>query len=180
MRLRNVCEGLNGGNFYCYDPAYVTQICKLHPIQLVKTVRLRAHHAESLLKEEGLNIKIIALFRDPRAVRSSRLGRSWCNFDSCINLSTVCRNQDQDMQVARRLSDLHPDKVIIAKYEELAKRPKLAIPRILKVCSTSTLLWSCSDPNFDISSLYKSLSVGNLEGEPTYIRLCVLFSLLLC
>ena len=31
------------------------------------------------------------------------------------------------------LSELNPDKVIIAKYEELATQPKLTIPVILKV-----------------------------------------------
>ena len=133
LRLRNVCEGLKNGNDYCYDPAYVSQICSLHPIQLVKTVRLRLDHIKQLIEEENLNLKIIALFRDPRAVRSSRLGRSWCNFPSCNYLPSVCQDQNQDMKDASILAEHHPDKVIIAKYEELATIPKLSIPVILKV-----------------------------------------------
>ena len=140
MRLKNVCEDLNHGNDYCYDPTYVSRICHLHPIQLVKTVRLRVHHVQQLLEEENINLKIIALFRDPRAVRSSRNGRSWCNFPSCNHLPTVCHDQDQDLRVARTLARLHSDKVIIAKYEELATQPKLAIPILLKVGSCFLLI----------------------------------------
>ena len=45
------------------------RVCNLHPIQLVKTVRMRVHHAMDLLLEKELNIKMIVLMRDPRAVR---------------------------------------------------------------------------------------------------------------
>ena len=69
IRLRNVCESLKNKNELCYDPVYVSQICRLHHIQLVKTVRMRVHQVEDLLDEENLNLKIIVLFRDPRAVR---------------------------------------------------------------------------------------------------------------
>ena len=133
IRLKNVCEDLEQGNSYCYNPAYVSRICRLHPIQLVKTVRLRLHHVQQLLEEENMNLKIIALFRDPRAVRSSRNGRSWCNFPSCNHLPTVCTDQDADMRLASTLARQHPDRVIMAKYEELATQPQLAIPVLLKV-----------------------------------------------
>ena len=45
------------------------KVCRLHPIQLVKTVRMRVHHAMDLMLEKDLNIKMIVLMRDPRAVR---------------------------------------------------------------------------------------------------------------
>ena len=81
-----MCEGLKNGNEYCYDPTYVSRICNLHPIQLIKRVRVRVDHVKQLIEEKNLDLKIIAL-----------------------------------------------DKVIIAKYEELATVPNLAIPVILKV-----------------------------------------------
>ena len=134
-----MCEGLKNGNDYCYDPTYVSQICNLHPIQLIKTVRVRVDHVKQLIEEKNLDLKIIALFRDPRAVRSSRLGRSWCNFPSCNYLPTVCRDQNQDMMDAGILAEQHPDKVIIAKYEELATVPNKAVPVILKVTDRLSL-----------------------------------------
>ena len=45
------------------------KICSLHPIQLVKTVRLRVHQVVDMLLEKDLNIKMLVLFRDQRAVR---------------------------------------------------------------------------------------------------------------
>jgi hypothetical protein len=135
IRLRNVCEGLKNGKNYCYDPPFVSDICCLHPIHLVKTVRLRVEHVQQLFQEDDINLKIIALFRDPRAVRSSRLGRSWCNIPSCNHLPTDCQDHNQDLGMAKMLAEINSDKVIIAKYEELAMQPKLTVPVILKVDS---------------------------------------------
>ena len=69
LRLSNTCQGLEDGDSLCYDPGYVGKICSLHPIQLVKTVRMRVHQVMDLLQEQGINMKMIVLFRDPRAVR---------------------------------------------------------------------------------------------------------------
>ena len=69
LRLSNACKGVGDGNSLCYDADYVGKICRLHPIQLVKTVRMRVHQVMHLLMEKDINIKIIVLFRDPRAVR---------------------------------------------------------------------------------------------------------------
>lgn len=161
IRLRNVCEGLKNGNNYCYDPAFVSNICRLHPIQLVKTVRLRVQHVQQLLEEDGINLKIIALFRDPRAVRSSRLGRSWCNFPSCNHLPIVCQDHNQDLRMAKMLSELNPDKVIIAKYEELATQPKLTIPVILKFLG---LPWHPALTQFMSDHMVEDLK-HNREGD---------------
>jgi len=161
IRLRNVCEGLLNSNDYCYDPAYVSRICNIHPTQLVKTVRLRVEHVKQLLEEKALNLKIIALFRDPRAVISSRRGRSWCNFPSCNNVSTVCGDHDQDLGAARELVHHHPGRVIIAKYEELATQPKQAIPVVLKFLG---LPWHPALTKFMADHMVEDLR-HNKEGD---------------
>ena len=48
-------EGLaeDGSNKPCYDPEYVQDICHLHPINLVKTVRMRTRQVAPLLDEPG-------------------------------------------------------------------------------------------------------------------------------
>ena len=55
LRLRSVCEGLaeDGSNKLCYDPEYVQTICSLHPINLVKTVRMRTRQIAPLLDDPG-------------------------------------------------------------------------------------------------------------------------------
>ena len=92
LRLRTVCEGLvKNGDTLCYDPDYVQNICELHPIQLVKTVRMRTRQIAPLLDDPDLNIKLIVLMRDPRAVRSSRNKLKWCSFDACNTLEVVLK-----------------------------------------------------------------------------------------
>ena len=50
-----MCEGLakDGSNKLCYDPEYVQSICRLHPINLVKTVRMRTRQIAPILDEPG-------------------------------------------------------------------------------------------------------------------------------
>lgn len=134
LRLRSVCEGLaeDGSNKLCYDPGYVQSICSLHPINLVKTVRMRTRQIAPILDEADLNVKIIVLMRDPRAVRSSRNKIGWCNFEACNSAKVLCHHYEMDLEDALTLSRSHPENVIIVKYEELVTRPLDAIPIILK------------------------------------------------
>lgn len=134
LRLRSVCEGLaeDGSNKLCYDPEYVQSICSLHPINLVKTVRMRTRQIAPILDEADLNVKIIVLMRDPRAVRSSRNKIGWCNFEACNSAEVLCQHYEMDLEDALTLSRSHPENVIIVKYEELVTRPLDAIPIILK------------------------------------------------
>ena len=70
IRLRNVCEGVAEKDNLCLSPDFLAKACQLYPTHLVKTVRMRVVQAEPLLqKPQDLNLKILVLFRDPRAVR---------------------------------------------------------------------------------------------------------------
>ena len=71
IRLRNVCEGVaDDQDDLCLSPDFLTKACQLYPTHLVKTVRMRVAQAEPMLQNpQGLNLKILVLFRDPRAVR---------------------------------------------------------------------------------------------------------------
>jgi len=134
IRLRNVCEGVADKDDLCLSPDFLAKACQLYPTHLVKTVRMRVVQAEPLLqKPQDLNLKILVLFRDPRAVRSSRLRRkSWCWFPACGSLKRQCEDHDQDLEDAERLAQLYPGQVSIVKYEEVARKPKTTLPIILK------------------------------------------------
>lgn len=133
LRLRTVCEGLvDESNKLCYDPGYVGDICKIHPIQLVKTVRMRTKQIAPILDDKDLNLKLLVLIRDPRAVRSSRNGIGWCNFEACNSLEVLCQHYEDDLNVAIELSKSNPKNILIVKYEELVLKPYDVIPIILK------------------------------------------------
>ena len=73
------------------------------------------------------------LIRDPRAVRSSRNGIGWCNFEACNSLEVLCQHYEDDLNVAIELSKSNPKNILIVKYEELVLKPYDVIPIILKV-----------------------------------------------
>ena len=80
-----------------------------------------------------LNVKMIVLMRDPRAVRSSRNKIGWCNFEACNSASVLCNHYEMDLEDAFTLTSTHPDNVLIVKYEELVTRPLDVIPIMLQV-----------------------------------------------
>ena len=134
--LRAACEEEPS---LCYHPDFVSARCREHPVQVIKTVRLRAGQVSQLLHNKGqtsahnahclirllvivagLNIRIILLLRDPRAVRqdlirnlnnfiipgnyslfppflrSSRNKRRWCNFGG--KLQAVPKKECEEVQ----------------------------------------------------------------------------------
>ena len=56
----------------CFDSDLVKKICKMFPIRIIKTVRLRVKYLEELLQHPILRLKVIVLIRDPRGVMRSR------------------------------------------------------------------------------------------------------------
>lgn len=55
-----------------YTKKFLSEICKLFPIQLMKTTRIILKGIRSLLENQSLNLKILFLIRDPRGLLSSR------------------------------------------------------------------------------------------------------------
>lgn len=92
---------------------------------------MRVYQAEKIMKNHNLKLKLILLVRDPRAVRSSRLRRTWCSFPSCISLLRQCTDQLMDVVSAAKISQLYPGRVLLVKYEELVKYPVRVINIIL-------------------------------------------------
>lgn len=53
---RKICKDVNGA---CVDPTFISDLCRLHPIQLIKFVRLRLKDAEELLQDKTCVSKIL-------------------------------------------------------------------------------------------------------------------------
>lgn len=74
-RLWNACQA---NPSFCYEPNFLSRFCRLFPFQSMKLVRLRLSLAEALLTDAELNVKIVLLVRDPRAIMQSRKHHVWC------------------------------------------------------------------------------------------------------
>ena len=106
---------------------WMNQVHKDCGVILVKTIYVLSCYILDL------NVKMIVLMRDPRAVRSSRNKIGWCNFEACNSASVLCNHYEMDLEDAFTLTSTHPDNVLIVKYEELVTRPLDVIPIMLQV-----------------------------------------------
>ena len=127
-RLWNSCSHLQDRETLCLRPEYLNQICSLHPIRLIKTVRLRVAKVEKLLQDPAMNLRVVLLVRDPRGVYNSRgSGRvaSWCKEkEECADPTVGCRDLADDIVAAEDLAARYPGKVTLVRYEDLSLSPE--------------------------------------------------------
>uniref|UniRef100_A0A6A7FYK5 Carbohydrate sulfotransferase 1-like n=2 Tax=Hirondellea gigas TaxID=1518452 RepID=A0A6A7FYK5_9CRUS len=117
-RLWSMCTALPRSK--CYAPDILAKICALFPIHLAKLVRVRLSLLERQLKDP--RIKIVWLVRDPRAVMNSRLSNvDWCKTSSCNDPATMCSSLYDDYITFLSFRDEFPNKVMLMRYEDLAK-----------------------------------------------------------
>ena len=92
----------------------------MFPIFALKTVKMTLESVKPFLDDSNLNLKIIHLVRDPRAVRNARNQVLWCNRD-CANIVLHCKKTRDDLRYGDKLMDIMPEKYIRIKYEDLLK-----------------------------------------------------------
>ena len=81
--LRAACDGKPSS--LCYDPDFVSTSCEQHPIQLIKTVRVRTSEASQLLHNKGQTL----------SGECSQSDHDYCN---------CCRPQHQNYSAPQRPS----------------------------------------------------------------------------
>ena len=57
-RLWRSCSNLLPKETMCFLPDYMNAVCPVHPIRLVKTVRLRVEETETMLQDPDMNLKV--------------------------------------------------------------------------------------------------------------------------
>jgi len=127
FRLWNSCKNLLPKNAMCFMPDYLSHVCPLFPIKLIKTVRLRVRKIEKLLSDPAMDLKVIVLVRDPRGVYNSRNTgpvKNWCKNDLCANPVTGCQDLNNDIQAAFSLESRYPGSVRLVRYEDLSMFPE--------------------------------------------------------
>lgn len=88
---------------------FVKPICDIYPFQSMKVIRLGLESFRDLLKNNKLNIKIILLIRDPRAVMNSRRVLKFCmDTPDCAKPATLCQDMVDDYKSALDLTQKYP------------------------------------------------------------------------
>ncbi|XP_053379062.1 carbohydrate sulfotransferase 1-like [Mercenaria mercenaria] len=114
------------GEFESCLQSYIPQNCKNATHRVAKVLRLSVDLLEDILRARK-NLKVIHLFRDPRAIINSRIERKWYpphKEERIIeNAKTLCNKMLYDFQAGQKLSKLYPDRFMFVYYEDLSENP---------------------------------------------------------
>ncbi|KAF7490204.1 Carbohydrate sulfotransferase 1 [Sarcoptes scabiei] len=128
----NICKLLSTN--MCFDDFLMKQVCIRSKYNLIKTVRLKIRHIESLLQRlsdnQIENLKIIYLVRDPRGIYNSRKTMDWCNNDDCRNLTNICSEIREDLNEFERIKSKLKNDLILLRYEDISKDPSKQSERL--------------------------------------------------
>ena len=101
----------------CFGSEIFHSVCSLFPIRLIKTIRIPFEAAETMLldPEIGHTLKIIFLFRDPRARFQSIKSLNWCDerkSKSMCNITNLCQDSTSDAIAATSLKQKYPGELV--------------------------------------------------------------------
>ncbi|XP_063697592.1 carbohydrate sulfotransferase 5-like [Culicoides brevitarsis] len=109
---------------FCKSPKFLTSVCQIFPVQLVKTVRLGLTDVSAMLDDKDLNLKILLLVRDPRGVMNSRGKINWCTkSEDCMNMEMLCKRMEADYEEAKRIQKHKSAHIQVVRYEDLVSWP---------------------------------------------------------
>ena len=132
--------------------------CETTKHRITKILRINTTHTQSLL-ENHKRLKLVQLFRDPRAVINSRKNTSWY-YNKGLTLSydaeQLWYRMEHDIDSAEQLSTLFPDRVKILQYEDFNDPYGLAVTlyNFLNMEMTS-----------DAETLLKNLMKSGVNGK---------------
>uniref|UniRef100_A0A8B9CMU1 Sulfotransferase n=1 Tax=Anser brachyrhynchus TaxID=132585 RepID=A0A8B9CMU1_9AVES len=113
--------------------------CRKYPVVVIKDVRLLELGALlPLLREPGLNLRVVQLFRDPRAVHNSRLKAKQALLRESIQfflggaLEVICQAWLRDLLLARRAPSGLRRRYTQLRYEDLVREPRAQLRRLLR------------------------------------------------
>eukprot|EP00092_Neocalanus_flemingeri_P031675 GFUD01034402.1.p1 GENE.GFUD01034402.1~~GFUD01034402.1.p1 ORF type:complete len:474 (-),score=87.09 GFUD01034402.1:110-1531(-) len=135
IRLWNSCARFKPREKLCFSQDYLNLVCPLYPIRLIKTVRMRVRKTEELLRNSSVNLQVIVLVRDPRAVFNSRRSdriSSWCLQEHCSDPRVSCEDLSSDIRAAVELQRTFPGRVRLVRYEDLSLSPERTVRRLLE------------------------------------------------
>ena len=97
---------------------------------MTKVLRLTTESLEDLLLQND-RIKVIHLFRDPRAIVNSRIeSRGYPTHDVTSNSRTLCDKMSFDYEGGLRLMEKFPDRFRFIVYEDIKSNIESAIKKL--------------------------------------------------
>ncbi|XP_042868740.1 carbohydrate sulfotransferase 1-like isoform X2 [Penaeus japonicus] len=106
----------------CIDNAtFLSHVCRESSVHVLKVLRLDVRWVRPLLEDGDLDLKVIYLARDPRALVYSRLRDPRCNTPECEDPVQVCAKLHEDLIEVPFLLQDFPDSFKYLKYEDLAE-----------------------------------------------------------
>ncbi|XP_052820168.1 carbohydrate sulfotransferase 1-like [Mya arenaria] len=108
---------------YCIHQ-YAPKTCKAKLHRVTKVLRLTVDNFEYLLKGRD-NVKVIHLFRDPRAIINSRIETKWYKTSKSIieNAKSLCHKMLKDYHEGLQLLMNYKEKFRFLYYEDLNDNP---------------------------------------------------------
>ena len=115
----------------------IIKVCKNAKHRVTKVVRFSLDRFESLLQTKE-NLKVIHLFRDPRAIMNSRFDAEWYpRGDFVSTTKSLCRKMMHDYQVGQKLMKKYPYRFRFLYYEDLNDKPSDKIKTIYRYLGMS-------------------------------------------
>ncbi|XP_053391392.1 carbohydrate sulfotransferase 1-like [Mercenaria mercenaria] len=119
------CNGHKRNNIACLQK-YIPEKCKNATHRVAKVLRLSTDLLEDILRARE-NLKVIHLFRDPRAIINSRIKTRWypaSKENEIIEVAkSLCYKMLYDFQEGQKLLKLFPDRFKFIYYEDLNENP---------------------------------------------------------
>ncbi|KAF2350724.1 Sulfotransferase domain [Trinorchestia longiramus] len=128
-RVQKACTttSLDQNSTFCYDPHLHKRMCQSSPVIVQKLVRLESSFIPELLKNKDLNLKIVVLMRDPRAMMTSRKTVDFCNHSTfCSNASLTCAEMERTFNQVAEHQSAYYDRLYFLRYEDLVSNLKKA------------------------------------------------------
>ncbi|XP_047469207.1 carbohydrate sulfotransferase 5-like [Penaeus chinensis] len=103
------------------NTSYVSGVCRSADMNLIKVLRLSLQFARPLLEDDDLDVQIIYMPRDPRAVLSSRRRCAFCK-GACKDPQAMCSLLEGDLKEAALLSKEYPTRFKFFLYDEICDK----------------------------------------------------------
>ena len=95
----------------------------IQSIPTIKTIRLQMDSLEPLFQTFS-GLKVIHLIRDPRGMLESRLRLGFAKVEElCVLAREICSRYKRDLDTAKTLMQLYPNRIKIVAYENIATNP---------------------------------------------------------
>lgn len=158
----------------CMDAGFLSEMCSLFPYQAVNLVRLRLKLSETFLVDEQLDVRVLHLVRDPRAVIHSRINDESnlrCSESvACHDPAKLCSDMVDDFYAAEELREKYPDTFLYVQY---FRNYYIIFSVLFTICflNQGSSLWRYFQPTWSrVWSHFASFSLAVASQRSTILK----------